>query len=323
MNIDSPNSVQFVGPITFYNLVYLGERPINNKSSDVQALNALTDICNSYVLHPEPPPTPPPLSNFSLPSIVQSTVNNILENTVNNNNDTTTENNFLSSTSPIPTCVQFNHELLDKQPVSKLELARNADGYLKIFNSGKNKKSSSNSINPESIPPVPDEINSQNSILIFKIALYDITQCVRLKDPTSIGARSFAVVDGKSSKVHAFLCTTSEIVTKILQNFDQVFQILPQAVIDEINSVSASSSARNSPRIENTDSPPTFGFKNNNSEKPQKIITSTSNMDSKITATAATTSAMHPKQLDDNLNSASAGGSLKKLFFVIFAHFLS
>ena len=41
------------GPICFYNLKYLGERSINNPKSEVAALNCLTDICNSYVLHPD------------------------------------------------------------------------------------------------------------------------------------------------------------------------------------------------------------------------------------------------------------------------------
>ena len=123
------------GPITFYNLTYLGERPINNKSSDVQALNALTDICNSYVLHPEPPPTPPPLANFSLPSILQSTVQSTIQSTVNNILENTTNSEDSDS---IPACVQLNQPLLEKQPVSKLELARNADGFLKVFHSGKN-----------------------------------------------------------------------------------------------------------------------------------------------------------------------------------------
>lgn len=159
--------------------------------------------------------------------------------------------------------MQLNQPLLEKQPVSKLELARNADGFLKVFHSGKNiddndslhetTNHNQNTENPQDqnqnkIPPAPDVIQHLKNTIIFKIALYDITQCVRLKEPTSIGARSFAVEDGYKCKVQAFICTTSEIVTKILQNFDQVFQILPQAVIDEINSVSAGSSARNSPR---------------------------------------------------------------------------
>ena len=47
------NSNSSPGPLTFYNLKYLGERSITNPKSEVAALNCLTDVCNSYVLHPD------------------------------------------------------------------------------------------------------------------------------------------------------------------------------------------------------------------------------------------------------------------------------
>lgn len=93
-----------LGPITFYNLKYLGERSVQN-DSEIHALNALTDLCNSFVVHSTvayspnnspPPPHPAPDDDPNTPESI----------------------------------IHFSKEELINRPTVRLELPRHIDKYI-------------------------------------------------------------------------------------------------------------------------------------------------------------------------------------------------
>ena len=70
-----------------------------------------------------------------------------------------------------------------------------------------------------------------------QVSINDLENCVRLNDPSPIGSRSFCIVDKSRLKCHAFLCTTSETVDKILENLAIIIKklvVLPQKLTAEI-----------------------------------------------------------------------------------------